>query len=279
VDAEHLIQAQAEAVASACASLAAVYRLAPDSNPGKWLDVAASELWRFASARRLLDAPAAAWIALFDLPPDSPPRSLGLGLMGCLTQDHRCSLTSFVQGLLPSIGLADTFQRQMSGSLDSNMEGVLRAAVLPDPASADGGSALVLGGLLKVDGQLDRSIENDPLIAAMFTAIAGAAADCVLHPIAVRRALMARLSLARQRVLTLMVEGLTTLEIGQKLERSPHTVHDHILGIFRTFGVNSRREVLDLWCGRTMPPPPAPEEPSLNCEIVTPPAQHRSQAQ
>jgi DNA-binding CsgD family transcriptional regulator len=279
VDAEHLIQAQAEAVAAACACLGAVYRLAPDCDPGRWLDVAAAELWRFAGARRLLDAPAAAWVALFDLPPGGSPRSLGLGLVGSFTEEHRRSITAHVHGLLSSIGLAEASGRYSGSPADLSIEGVLQAALLPDSTSADAGSAIVLGGLLRPDGHLDRSVENDPLIAAMFAAVAAAANDCVLHPIALRRAMLARLSLARQRVLTLMVEGLTTLEIGQKLERSPHTVHDHILGIFRTFGVNSRREVIDLWFGRTLPLTPAQVEALGNGELITPAVHQPSAAE
>lgn len=57
------------------------------------------------------------------------------------------------------------------------------------------------------------------------------------------------ISPAGRVVLPLLAEGLSEAEIGKRIHRSTHTVHDHVKQIYRTFGVSSRLELRDLWMG------------------------------
>jgi DNA-binding CsgD family transcriptional regulator len=280
VDADQLLRAQAEAVAASSVAIASVYLARDENDPGRWLEIGATELWRFAATRRLLTPPAAAWLILVDEPPDSAPHSLGLGLGGCLTDDHRRNFAARIQPLVrffsgapggPSIANSPE-------PADLGIGGILQGSF----EDRGGGKAIVLGGLLKTDGSLDSSVDEDPLIASMFAAIARAAGDCIIKPIALHRTMMARLSPAQQRVLVHLVEGLTTLEIGQRIDRSPHTVHDHVLAIYRTFGVNSRRALFDQWNGRaplSLPDPPPTDDSAIDIQILAPVPEPRSQVQ
>lgn len=55
---------------------------------------------------------------------------------------------------------------------------------------------------------------------------------------------MARLSKAQRRLLPLLLSALSEKEIARHVHRSPHTVHSHAREIYRTLGVNGRRELM-----------------------------------
>jgi pSer/pThr/pTyr-binding forkhead associated (FHA) protein len=52
------------------------------------------------------------------------------------------------------------------------------------------------------------------------------------------------LSPTQREVFDLMLQGHDEMEIAARLERSFHTVHNHVRAIFRTLGVHSRTELL-----------------------------------
>jgi DNA-binding CsgD family transcriptional regulator len=52
---------------------------------------------------------------------------------------------------------------------------------------------------------------------------------------------------ARQRVLSSLLDGLTEKDIAARLDISPHTVHNHIKAIYRSFDVTTRSELLSLF--------------------------------
>lgn len=52
------------------------------------------------------------------------------------------------------------------------------------------------------------------------------------------------LSPAQREVFDLMLQGHHEMEIATRLDRSFHTVHNHVRAIFRTLGVHSRAELL-----------------------------------
>lgn len=54
------------------------------------------------------------------------------------------------------------------------------------------------------------------------------------------------LSVAEQRVLPYLLEGLSEKEVAYRLGLSPNTVHHHIGSIYRTLDVSSRGELLAL---------------------------------
>lgn len=64
-----------------------------------------------------------------------------------------------------------------------------------------------------------------------------------------RSEILASLTETQQRVLLLMLEDFSEREIGQRLERSQHTVHDHVKAIYSTLRVGSRAELMGLWFG------------------------------
>jgi DNA-binding CsgD family transcriptional regulator len=55
-----------------------------------------------------------------------------------------------------------------------------------------------------------------------------------------------RLSVAQSRVFQLLLAGTSEKRIASRLGLSPHTVHNHVTAIYRTFRVHSRGELLAL---------------------------------
>jgi DNA-binding CsgD family transcriptional regulator len=66
------------------------------------------------------------------------------------------------------------------------------------------------------------------------------------HPAAIAPLLMSayRLSRREQDVTRLVLQGLTTTEIGHRLAISPHTVQEHLKTIFDKTAVRSRRDLV-----------------------------------
>lgn len=60
------------------------------------------------------------------------------------------------------------------------------------------------------------------------------------------------LSPREKEVVKLLIEGLTTLAMAEKLGISPHTVRDHLKNLYRKTGTKSRSELLGL-ASRTVP--------------------------
>lgn len=54
------------------------------------------------------------------------------------------------------------------------------------------------------------------------------------------------LSTTEQRVLRLLIRGMTERQAAEALERSPNTVHVHVRNIYRKLGVSSRKTLFRL---------------------------------
>jgi DNA-binding CsgD family transcriptional regulator len=54
---------------------------------------------------------------------------------------------------------------------------------------------------------------------------------------------IARLSSTQQRLLPMLINGLSEKHIARTLNRSPHTIHSHVRAIYALLGVNSRSEL------------------------------------
>ncbi|MGQ0626859.1 MAG: helix-turn-helix transcriptional regulator [Phycisphaerales bacterium] len=84
--------------------------------------------------------------------------------------------------------------------------------------------------------------------------LSGPLRDGFVHAVAEperhRRAMLDSVSPTQRPILQRLVDGMTEREIAQALERSPFTVHDHVKLIYRTLGVSTRFELVELWSGR-----------------------------
>jgi DNA-binding CsgD family transcriptional regulator len=61
------------------------------------------------------------------------------------------------------------------------------------------------------------------------------------------------LTLAEQRVLRLLLTGLSEKQIAHRLDLTPATTHTYVTGILRNYGVSGRAGLTSLWLGH--PPP------------------------
>lgn len=127
----------------------------------------------------------------------------------------------------------------------------LAAGVLKSIIEDGSGGASVLTLCLEDRRGLAQTMAlSNPLARAMFSAASRAVGERLVRPRARRRVLMERLSRAQQVVLPLLLEGRTESEIARVLERSHHTIHDHVRGIYKTLGVTSKMELLAIWNGQ-----------------------------
>lgn len=80
---------------------------------------------------------------------------------------------------------------------------------------------------------------------------------------AARPDLLAHVSAAQQKVLELLLAGLTEPQIADKIERSRHTVHDHTKAIYAALRVSNRVQLVLLFSTPAAPAAGAPA-PALN---------------
>lgn len=57
-----------------------------------------------------------------------------------------------------------------------------------------------------------------------------------------------RLTPGQRRVAIQLALGKSKKQIAQELDRSEHTIHDHVKSIYQTLSVRSRPEFMSLWC-------------------------------
>ena len=118
-----------------------------------------------------------------------------------------------------------------------------------------GRCVLVLTADCRAGGEWTGTIEwDEQRIMTVFACLGPAVRDGFVHSVAMpakrREAVLTRLSSGQRSILERLVEGETEREIAEKVARSPHTVHDHVKGIYHALGVSSRHELVELWNGR-----------------------------
>jgi DNA-binding CsgD family transcriptional regulator len=91
------------------------------------------------------------------------------------------------------------------------------------------------------------------VLSALGEGIARAYDHRFLRLARLRKELTNRISPAGHAVLPLLAQGLSEAEIGKRIHRSPHTVHDHVKQIYRALGVSSRLELYEVWNGEREP--------------------------
>lgn len=84
--------------------------------------------------------------------------------------------------------------------------------------------------------------------------------------------LLANISTAQQRVLELLLAGLTEPQIAERIGRSRHTVHDHTKAIYAALKVSNRVQLVLLFSGNPVhtPNPGRPTDPARSQRLATP---------
>jgi len=77
--------------------------------------------------------------------------------------------------------------------------------------------------------------------------------------------LLANVSTAQQRVLELLLAGLTEPQIAERIGRSRHTVHDHTKAIYAALKVSNRVQLVLLFSGS-----PRPTDPTRSQRLASP---------
>jgi len=83
--------------------------------------------------------------------------------------------------------------------------------------------------------------------------------------------LLANVSHAQQRVLGLLLAGLTEPQIADRIARSRHTVHDHTKAIYSAMKVNNRVQLVLLFSSPAAPAAAADTRPEVRtARMATP---------
>lgn len=81
--------------------------------------------------------------------------------------------------------------------------------------------------------------------------------------------LLANISTAQQRVLELLLAGLTEPQIAERIGRSRHTVHDHTKAIYAALKVSNRVQLVLLFSSNPVHRPTEPN-PTRSQRLATP---------
>lgn len=80
------------------------------------------------------------------------------------------------------------------------------------------------------------------------------------------------LTTREQLILVQLVSGASVREIAERIDRSPHTVHDHVKSLHRKLNASSRGELVSRYLGfeeRSEANPPVQHEPEQSPQIAT----------
>lgn len=133
-------------------------------------------------------------------------------------------------------GLGDEAVSIWSGGVSAGWKGAL---VLHRRVEEPAFDAATLGLLHIVHRQLAPFIWGAALIPPL-TAGPGPAISLDVKPVASLK----RLTKAQQRLVPYLLRGLREEQIAALLCRSPHTIHDHVMAIYKACGVHSRADLI-----------------------------------
>lgn len=283
-----------EPLQAACGALtrlvdAACGRAAPKDR----LSLAARELWQFASTRRNVVPPAAAWLSLVHHPHEGVPQLLGVGVGGPTQSRGGVPLdvlSERVESSMPKVPPRGRGGARMPRpELHNGEMGAARreahshetrrpsseavhaaASALPNqkadaaaesPAAVlshaipDGlnGKVVMLAGLVGSDDTNCAAAANDPAVRIVFGGITRVLAASTVAELVRDAAAQRCLSPAALEILPRAIRGLDDRTIGKEIGRSAHTVHDHMRQIYRVFGVSSRAALLAAWYDLRIP--------------------------
>lgn len=71
-----------------------------------------------------------------------------------------------------------------------------------------------------------------------------------VEPERARERLLSGLSETQRRIVPLLIQEKSEREIAEALNRSKHTVHEHVKAIYQSWGVHSRHQAREKWLGR-----------------------------
>lgn len=82
--------------------------------------------------------------------------------------------------------------------------------------------------------------------------------------------LLASISQAQQKVLELLLAGLTEPQIAERIGRSRHTVHDHTKAIYAALKVSNRVQLVLLFSGAPSKPAAEPQRSPRLATVIPP---------
>lgn len=218
----------------------------PRESPDRWAGCVASAAASLASAYQL-QLPAhereremlfRAVAAIVHAEPDSVP--MGVGCSGY-------SSVSDAQNAMNAFALHAVSMASIDPS--ESPEATMRWSM---PLPAISGSRWVTMRISMLPALRGKALEDtrlhfDLAMSVFKAALSASYQRAILEPEIRERALYDRLSVPQRNVARGLVQGQSESVIAKNLNRSKHTVHDHIRTIYQSFGVKSRYEFLMLW--------------------------------
>lgn len=131
-------------------------------------------------------------------------------------------------------------EKRASGGLYDFVRAIASCAAHGEPRLLH----IELAGLTKDWRPSDYDLD---LVCAASTIMRAAYIHRKVLPDDARRDLLERLTPSQRQVAMLLVENVMETEIASIVQRSRHTIHDHIKAVFRSWKVHSRAEAIALW--------------------------------
>ncbi|MGH7131416.1 MAG: helix-turn-helix transcriptional regulator [Phycisphaerales bacterium] len=240
-------------VARACTAIGEVYTTNPESTE-KWLSAAGRALHQFidsfhhaGSNGRLVGA----WLAMVSQTTLSGEPVIEVGSSGYSTEQAAqivrraaaawCSRSRLAQGLMNTqVGSGDG--PQLPGGISCAQRTIL-------PLRWAGSVRWLVLELNVATGSPGPGKSGVAAAELMLPLIAGVLEQTVGRLEAHRHRLAMRVSPAQQPILPMLATGMSQRLIAERVQRSLHTVHDHVKSIYGSLGVNSRFQFQRLWNG------------------------------
>lgn len=240
-------------VARACIAIGEVYTTSPESTE-RWLSAAAHAIQQFVDSFQPAGGTRSTgvWLAMASQTTFSGEPVVEVGSAGYANEQTAvvvrraaaawCARARLAQGLLqthlgggdgPQLpgGLSCSFRTVLPLRWAGSVRWLILEVTIPTGAAGPGKGGVAAAELLL------------PLVAGVLEQTVG---RLEAH----RQRLALRVSPAQQPILPLLATGMSQRLIADRVQRSLHTVHDHVKSIYGSLGVNSRFAFQRLWNGQ-----------------------------
>lgn len=240
IDADRAVKVVNEFTLFRCGEICAQLIMTDAGSIEAWLNVACTALAALPTEDVLV------WGALLSEDADKSISVLHLGASESVSSDAMDRLSDHAMASATRIEVSGN---DRNGLAELGLHNVLNWSISVSEKSGASTPMLIFEmATRRPEIELDAGVKH--AVQALAAPMTAALKRYHLEPLRYRRALLSQLSPTQRRIAPLLAEGLTEREIADRLDRSPHTVHEHAKSIYSAWGVRSRFDLRDKWLQR-----------------------------